>query len=105
MLRIQPVSYEMVREVGVLAGKIAEWDRDQARQLRRSAASVPLNLGEGSGSRGGTRRARYETALGSARETEANLEVAAAIGYIDGIPQGLRRKLDHIIGVLVRLLY
>jgi len=38
--------------------------------------SVALNLEEGSGSCGGTRNARYRTALGSARETGACIDVA-----------------------------
>ena len=103
MLRIQSVCYEMVREVAGYVERIAEVDRDHARQLRRSALSVPLNVAEGSGSRGGTRRARYLTALGSAEETRANLEAAAAIGYVDAVDEGLRGRLGHIIGVLVKL--
>ena len=102
MLRIYDVCLEMVREVAVMADAIGERDRDQARQLRRSAASVVLNLAEGSGSRGGTRRARYENARGSARESWANLEVAEAIGYVR-IDAVIRGRFDHIIGTLVRL--
>ncbi len=105
MLSIYPVSLEMVREVRVLADRIAQVDRDHARQLRRSCASVPLNVAEGSASRDGRRRVRYTDALGSARETVANLEVAAAAGYIGEIGPELRRRFDHIIGTLVRNLY
>jgi len=103
MLRIYPVSIEMVREVRPLSQRIARHGRDHARQLRRAALSVPLNVSEGSGSSGGTRRARYESALGSARETVAALEAAEAIGYINNVPDDVRQRLDHIIGVLVKL--
>jgi len=103
MLRIYPVSLEMVREVRPLSQRIARHDRDHARQLRRSALSVPLNVAEGAGSSGGTRRVRYESALGSARETLAALEAAEAIGYLDSIPVTLRGHLGHIVGVLVKL--
>jgi four helix bundle protein len=82
MLRIYSVALEMVREVRVLADRIQQVDRDHARQLRRSCMSVPLNISEGSAARDGRRRARYTDALGSARETLANLEVAEAAGYI-----------------------
>ena len=68
MLRIEEVSLELCAVVLPLAGKVAVHDADLARQLRRAMTSVPLNIAEGSGSRGGTRRCRYETALGSARE-------------------------------------
>ncbi|HET6613919.1 MAG TPA: four helix bundle protein [Kofleriaceae bacterium] len=105
MLRIYPVCLCMVREVRPLADAIARFDRDHARQLRRSALSVPLNVAEGSGSSGGTRRARYESALGSARETVANLEAACAVGYLEEIDPALRNRFDHIIGTLVKLVH
>ena len=105
MLRIYPVSLEIAREVSVLANRIAVHDRDQARQLRRSCASITLNIAEGSAARDGRRRQRYTDALGSARETLANLEVAAAIGYIGELAPELQRRFDHVIGTLVRNLY
>ncbi len=105
MLQIYPVCLDMVREVAKLAEAISKFDRDHARQLRRSCLSVSLNVAEGSGSRGGTRRARYDNALGSARETVANLESAEAIGYVGPMDPDLRNKLNHIIGVLVKIVH
>jgi four helix bundle protein len=58
--------------------------------------SVPLNIAEGAGSRGGRRRARYDDALGSARETLANLEAASAVGYLRSIGLPLRSHLNQI---------
>jgi len=106
----------MVRDVRPLADQIARFDRDHARQLRRSSMSVPLNVAEGSGSRAGRRRLRYDDALGSARETLANLEAAQAVGYLRHIDSQLRNRLDHpspkhrqgaspLIGTLVKLVY
>jgi len=46
---------------------------------------------------------RYRTALGSARETTACLDVATALGYVDHVEPALRAKLDVVIGGLVRL--
>jgi four helix bundle protein len=103
MLRIYPVTLEMVRDVRTLADRVARFDRDLARQLRRASMSLTLNLAEGSGSRGGRRRARHEDALGSARETLAGLEAAEAVGCIDRLEPVVRRRFDHIIGTLVRL--
>jgi len=103
MLRIYPVCLQMVREVRPLADQIARFDRDHARQLRKSSMSVPLNVAEGSGSRAGRRRARYDDALGSARESLANLEAAQAAGYLRYIDPELRNRFDHIIGTLVKL--
>ena len=76
MLRIRPGCVEMLKDVAPLVERIRMFDRDMANQLRRSSLSVHLNVSEGTGNQGGTRRARYSDALGSARETVANLEAA-----------------------------
>ncbi len=103
MLRIYPVCLELAREVSGVAGRIGEFDRDLARQLRRSMVSVALNLAEVDGQVGGHRRQRYLTALGSTRESLANLECAVAIGYVPTIDDVTRNKFNHIIGTLVRI--
>jgi four helix bundle protein len=87
---------------GVLVA-IERRDSDLARQLRRAASSVVLNLAEGSGSFGRVRTARYRTALGSARETLACLRVAEAFGDIEGMPQGLVERMNRVVGTLVRV--
>ncbi len=103
MLRIYPVRIELIREMRPLVEQIERLDRDQARQLRRSATSIVLNLAEGEGCRGGTQRARFHDSLGSARETLANLEVAEALGYVRPLDAGFRDRFDRVIGTLVRL--
>lgn len=54
-------------------------------------------------SRGKNRNARYHSALGSARETLACLEVAEACGYIVGAEGALHEQLKRIVGTLVKL--
>ncbi len=103
MLRIHAVCIELVRDVRPLAEQIGKYDRDQARQLRRSATSIALNLAEGEGSRGGTRRARYDSALGSARETLANLQVAEAMGYVEKLDGELLDRFDRVAATLFKL--
>jgi len=44
-----------------------------------------------------------DSALGSARETLACLEVAEAFGYVAGGDEGLRQQLDRVVGTLVKL--
>jgi len=104
MLRIYEVCLELVPEVVGLARRIGEFDRDQARQLRRSMLSVPLNVAEGSGCDGGTRRQRYKDALGSTKETIANLECAGVAGYVEVDP-AVRDKLERVKATLIRILY
>ena len=103
MLRIHPVCIELVRDIRPLAEQIEKFDRDQARQLRRSATSIVLNLAEGEGSRGGTQRARFDSALGSARESLANLEVAEALGYVGRLDAAFLDRFDRVIATLVKL--
>ena len=102
-LRIYGVVLETVAMLREEMETIERRDVDLGRQMRRAAASVALNISEGSGSSGGVRTQRYRTALGSARETNACLDVAMALGYVDGVDAALRGKLDHVIGGLVRL--
>ncbi len=103
MLRIYAVVIEVLRMLRGVIGQIEKYDGDLARQLRRASASIALNAGEGSGSRGGIRRARYLTALGSARETLACLDVAEAFGYCEAVDPQLRRKLAAVVVAFVRL--
>ena len=103
MLRIYDTCVEMVAAVRFKAEAIGKFDRDLARQVKRASCSVPLNVAEGSGVRGGNRRLRYETALGSARETRAGLQVAVAAGYLASLDRNLDDQLDRIIATLVKL--
>ncbi len=97
---------KMVQVLGWLPeviARIERHDRDLGNQLRRACTSVALNLAEGSGSAGGNRVARYRTALGSARETGACLEVAVALGYIEQVDARVLGGLDEVRAMLYRL--
>jgi four helix bundle protein len=76
---------------------------DLARQLRRAAQSVALNTAEGMGNTGGHKRQRYQTALGSAREVTACIDVAMAMGYISQVDEITLDWLSHVTGALVKL--
>ena len=102
MLRIYTTVIEVLGMLRPVVAEIERYDRDLARQLRRAAASVALNVSEGSGSRAGTRRERYCNALGSARETGACLDVAEALEYLAGVDATLRDRLDHVRATLVK---
>ncbi len=103
MLRIYPVSLSLCRAAVPHCRAIARHDPDLARQMRRALTSIPLNIAEGMYARGKNRPLRYHTAMGSAREALACLEVAVAMGYADHVDDNLRAQFDHVIGTLVRL--
>ena len=103
MLRIYPVLLELVGAVRPLVRELDRRDADLARQCRRALTSAPLNVAEGSYSRGKNRAARYHTALGSLREVLACFEVAGALGYLPEVDAELRSRFDHVLGTLVRL--
>ena len=103
MLRIYDVMIHAVREMRPLVSRIEAHDKDLARQLRRAASSVALNIAEGSGSFGRVRTVRYRTALGSARETLACLQTAEAFGYVDSVSSKMIESMNRIIGTLVRV--
>lgn len=103
MLRIYPVVLEVLGELRALIAQIERRDTDLTRQLRRCASSIALNTAEGMYSRGKNRQARYHTALGSAREALACLEVARALGYVRSLDPTIVARLNRIIGTFVRL--
>jgi hypothetical protein len=48
-------------------------------------------------------RARYRTALGSAVETAACLDVAVALGYVERLDREVMAKLQHVRAVMARV--
>ena len=103
MLRIYDDMLDVLRSMRGAIGAIEKRDPDLARQLRRAASSVVLNVAEGSGSFGRVRTVRYRTALGSARETLACLRVGEALGYVEPMPAALTQRMNRVIGTLVRV--
>ena len=102
MLRIYPVVLEVLKQLQPALRRIELRDRDLARQLRRCSSSIALNLAEGMYSRGRNRQARYHSALGSARETLACLEVAVVCSHVTQ-NGALHDQLDRVVGTLVKL--
>ena len=71
-------------------------------QIRRAAASIPMNLAEGCGRRGPADKARFfEIAYGSASETEYQILLSHDIGYL---PDEAYRKLSEDATEIKRML-
>jgi four helix bundle protein len=102
MLRIYSFILESLTMLGPVLRQIGRHDVDLARQLRRAPTSVALNTAEGYGSADGHKRLRCRTALGSAQEVKACLDVARALAYLDDADD-LRGRFDLIAATLYRL--
>ncbi|MDC0743985.1 four helix bundle protein [Polyangium mundeleinium] len=105
MLRIYDVVLAMAGDAAGIAERIERRDSDLGRQLRRAMHSVALNVAEGAGNTAGHKRQRYQTALGSAREVLACVQVAQAMRYIGAVDAQALDRMDHVIATLGRLVY
>jgi four helix bundle protein len=95
------VALEMIRCLREPLAAIAERDPSLAQQLRRAAASVPLNLAEGRRRTGRDRIHAWRIAAGSADEVVAGLRVAEAWGHVESaaIEPALGR-CDRVLAML-----
>ena len=82
---------------------VAKHDADLARQTRRALTSIALNVAEGDYQRAGNQRLRFQTAMGSADEVRACLEVSAALDYIEDQPV-LIDAFDRVARTLFNLM-
>ena len=103
MLRIYAYAVETLKMLVPVLDEISKRDVHLRDQMREAGASIVMNIGEGMGSRGRLRQARYNTALGSAREVVAGVDVAEAYGYVKAVRPEVRARMNRIIGTLVKL--
>jgi len=98
------VALELVRSLRAPLAALEQRDPSLAQQLRRAAASVPLNLGEGRRRNGKDRLHLWRVAAGSADEIVASLRVAEALGCLDGASITPALALcDRVLAMLWRL--
>jgi four helix bundle protein len=98
------VSVELVRSLAPLVELIGRHDRDLASQIRRAAASAPLNLREGRRRAGRDRQHHWRVAAGSADEIVACLRVAEAWGWVGAADIGASLALaDRVLAMCWRM--
>ena len=98
------VAVEMIRALKPVTTRVQGRDPALATQLRKAAASVPLNISEGRRRVGKDRIHHWRIAAGSAAEVRACLDVADAWGYLE--PTNVEAALeliDRILAMLWRL--
>ena len=83
--------------------RIRTEDADLARQIRRAANAIALNLGEGERRRGKDRIHHYRIAAGSARETQVALRVAGAWRKDGAADDAVMDRLDKLLATLWRI--
>jgi four helix bundle protein len=103
-LKIYPVVLDLVRKLAPMVQRLRRQSPALADQMERALISVPLNIAEGAYSRGRNQSARFQTAAASAREVQACLETAEAMGFIAARDGELVARFDQVIGTLVRLM-
>jgi four helix bundle protein len=95
------VAMEMAAALRPVLDALGRHDRDLASQLRRAAASVVLNIAEGSGRWGKDRIQHYRIAAGSAAEVKAALWLARVWGFVDrsaaGRPEALLVRVQAML--------
>ena len=97
-------SLDLIRSLRELIEVVQRRDGDLAKQLRKAAASISLNISEGNRRRGKDRIHLWRMAAGSAAEVRSCLYIAGAWGYLESSaiiePPEL---LDRILAMLWRL--
>ena len=78
------LSLSLIHALRPIVAGLEQRDRDLAKQLRKAASSVSLNLSEGRKRVGRDRLHLWRIADGSAEECRACLHVAAAWGHLNG---------------------
>ena len=93
------LALQAIRELRPIVAVIKKHDPDLAKQIRRAASSVTLNINEGSKRRGEDRLYLYSVAAGSANEVLAGLDTSDAWGWTNGAPD-VRETYDHMLAIL-----
>ncbi len=103
-LRVFDELINLNRDVAQAAKRIARYDADLARQMRRAAVSAASNAAEGAYNRKGNRTNQLNVAMCSGRELVVQLRIAGACGYLtEPNAMELAERVDRCVAQLYRL--
>jgi four helix bundle protein len=98
------LALELIRHLRAPLEVILKRDPSLADQLRRAAASIALNLSEGSLRSGRDRMHLWRVAAGSVAEVAACLRVAEAWGHVDADTVSVPlQQCDRLLAITWRL--
>ena len=104
--RALSAAYSLISALVPVVAAVGRHDRSLRDQLRRAGSSIPLNLAEGYGLQGGHEKQRFLTALGSAREVAAIIEVARRWEYVSpAVADDALEALDQVAAMTYRLVH
>ena len=99
-LIVQEKALQVAAGMRELLALVRKHDKALFEQMRRAMSSVVLNLAEADGNDGGTARARFASACGSAKEVRAALHVASDWGYLEAARASeLDARLDELCAI------
>ena len=98
------MSLEVMQQIAPVEDRIRRGNLELAKQLKRAAESVSLNLAEGRLRQDGDQRRHYQMAAGSASELTCALRIARIRRYIsDADFATIDAPLDRVRAILYRL--
>ena len=104
--RALDAAYLLISVLKPVVAAVGRHDRSLRDQLRRAGSSIPLNQAEGYGLEGGHEKQRFLTALGSAREVAAIIEVARRWEYVSSADaEHALQALDGVAAMTYRLVH
>ncbi len=98
------LTLQALKDLQPILQKIAKSDGDLARQMRRAATSILLNIAEGNHAQGRRRQSSFLVALGSLHETRAGLDIASVLHYAAETDiRAVDSQFDRVAAILYTL--
>lgn len=106
-LQVWKKSHELVLDIYTITSKFPQNELfGLTSQIRRASSSIPTNIAEGCGRGSDADFCRFlQISMGSASETEYELQLAHDLGYLDdAVYESLNRKVIEVKRMLSSLI-